>query len=42
MLDGLWGRTAEVEGGFGRVAEEVEEVGLADVGGDEDVVLFEG
>ena len=33
---------AKGEGGFGRVGEEVEEVGLADVGGDEDVVLFEG
>ena len=34
--------TPKGEGGFGRVGEEVEEVGLADVGGDEDVVLFEG
>ena len=39
---GLGRGAAEGEGGFGRVGEEVEEVGFADVGGDEDVVLLDG
>lgn len=35
-----WDRSAEVDDGFWGVAEEVEEVGFADVGRGEDVVLF--
>jgi len=41
MLDGFWRGAPEVERGFGRVAEEIEEIGFAYVGWDEDVVLFQ-
>jgi len=37
----VWVGATEVEDGFGRVEEEVVEVGFSDVGWDEEVVLFE-
>lgn len=41
MLDGFWRGAPKVERGFRRVAEEVEKIGFAYVGWDEDVVLFQ-